>query len=181
MSLAARFFDPSQFAYCQHRLFVNAIPSSLLNSGLPADWQIDGNLGQPAGIAEALLQSHEMIAATNSSTGALVAVQIGYIDPIPLIRLLPTLPPAWVAVGGAGHVTGLRARGGFTVSIQWDAQGKLTQATVVSEYGGPAYVTLGTTVIGATGGTMLSMKGAKDAVFVRLDAKTGGKYVVKLA
>jgi len=181
MNLAARFFDPEQFAHCQYRLFFNAIPSSLLNSGLPADWQIDGNLGQPAGIAEALLQSHEMIAATNSSTGALVAVQTGYVNPIPLIRLLPTLPPVWVAVGGAGHVTGLRARGGFTVSINWDAQGKLTQATIVSDNGGLAYVTLGTTVIGSAGGTMLGMKGAKDSAFLRLDAKKGGKYVVKLA
>jgi len=153
-----------------------------MNSGLPADWQIDGNLGGPAGVAEVLLQSHEMIAGGN--TIALVAVQTGATGYVPLIRLLPTLPPAWVAAGGAGHVTGLRARGGFTVGIEWDAQGNLTQATVVSESGGSAYVVLGQTVIGAAGGRALKVQGqgAKSAaVFLRLDTQVGGKYVVKLA
>jgi len=160
----------------------NAIGASLMNSGLPADWQIDGNLGGPAGVAEVLLQSHEMIAGGN--TIALVAVQTGATGYVPLIRLLPTLPPAWVAAGGAGHVTGLRARGGFTVGIEWDAQGNLTQATVVSESGGSAYVVLGQTVIGAAGGRALKVQGqgAKSAaVFLRLDTQVGGKYVVKLA
>jgi alpha-L-fucosidase 2 len=43
----------------------------------------------------------------------------------PTINILPALPKAWPS----GRVTGLRARGGLTVDIQWEA-GALTRATV---------------------------------------------------
>lgn len=72
-------------------------------------FQIDGNLGAPAGIMEMLLQSQGGV-----------------------IRLLPALPKEWER----GSVSGLCAQGNFRVDITWE-KGRLKEALIWSEAGGP--------------------------------------------
>jgi len=54
------------------------------------------------------------------------------------LNLLAALPKAWPA----GKVTGLRARGGFTVDIVW-SDGQLTEARIASKVAGPVTVRSG--------------------------------------
>jgi alpha-L-fucosidase 2 len=78
-------------------------------------FQIDGNFGGTAGIAEMFLQSH-----------------------LDEIHLLPALPQSWPA----GSIKGFYARGGFQIDIQWK-DGKLVQAVIHASKNGQCNVRYG--------------------------------------
>ncbi|NBQ91893.1 MAG: hypothetical protein EBT96_11010 [Betaproteobacteria bacterium] len=90
---------------CTYPNLMDMCPNTMDSSNV---FQIDGNLGGCAGIAEMLLQSH---------TGE--------------IQVLPALPEAWPT----GRVTGLRARGGFTVDIAWH-ESRARKVTIAATVGG---------------------------------------------
>ncbi|GAA5087868.1 hypothetical protein GCM10025760_09570 [Microbacterium yannicii] len=84
-------------------------------------YQIDGNLGLTAAIAEALVQSfHEPLESGSSDVGA----PPGPADRARVrLKLLPALPPQWPD----GAVRGIRSRGDVSVDVEW-AAGRLVRA-----------------------------------------------------
>jgi alpha-L-fucosidase 2 len=112
LAMWARLERGDKVAACMRAIVRNSLASDLHNAGSN---QSDCNFGYTAGVAEALLQSH---------AGE--------------ISLLPALPTDWTD----GSVTGLRARGGLEVSMQWKA-GKLVSAQIRGITPGPCRVRSG--------------------------------------
>ena len=112
-------------------------------------FQIDGNFGGTAGIAEMLLQSH-----------------------LDELHLLPALPSAWPT----GYIRGLRARGGFEVDIHW-RDGRLAESVVRSNLGNKCRIRAAVPVTVTSGDRIIETTIVEDDV-VEFETKPNGEYVI---
>ena len=112
-----------------------------------APFQIDGNFGVCAGMAEMLLQSHSGV-----------------------IQLLPALPDNWAD----GSVSGLCAVGNFQVDQRW-ANGRLQEATVLSRSGGACTLRYKGIAHATVKGKKAQVKVVSDDTIV-ITTQKGGKY-----
>lgn len=105
INCSARLLDGEMAHDHIQQLLRKSISNNLFDLHPP--FQIDGNFGYTAGVAEMLLQSHE------ENT----------------IRILPALPKQWKK----GHIKGLKARGGLTMDIFW-SDNRLDQVIIKSKF-----------------------------------------------
>ncbi|MNJ54289.1 hypothetical protein D3C77_497230 [compost metagenome] len=147
INLFARLGDGEKAHHFIQTLLARSTYPNLFDDHPP--FQIDGNFGGASGIAEMLLQSHNEV-----------------------IQLLPALPTAW----GKGSVSGLKARGGYVIDIQWD-QGRLLTATIKSTHGGLCHVSYAneSLIIKSSDGTVVTTSGGP------FQTKRGESYVVTLS
>ena len=168
MALGARFFNSQLVSDgVTFQLQRACRPTSMMNVGAPAQFQIDANFGTAAGIAEALLQSHEWLSA-DSTSGSPRAASYGDDGRVTLIRLLPALSIAWASNGG-----------GFSVDVAWNSGGILVAANITSLNGSKAWLTVGSTQIGKNG-TNIRVAGYSSGSLVQVSGPQGSSFGVSL-
>jgi alpha-L-fucosidase 2 len=139
-----------------HKMLTELLATSTLNNlwDTHPPFQIDGNFGATAGVAEMLVQSHR-----------------GVVD------LLPALPRFW----NTGSVTGLRARGDVTVDIRW-VDGKPVHVQLKAGGDGPLTVSGAVfegryEVLDARTGRGVEVRATDKEITI--DATRGTTYVVR--
>jgi alpha-L-fucosidase 2 len=147
INLWARLEDGEKAYENVQALLAHSTLPNLLDNHPP--FQIDGNFGGAAGIAEMLVQSH---------AGE--------------IHLLPALPAAW----REGSITGIRARNGFEVDLSW-SNGKLVQAVVRSRLGGRCVVRTSCVVAVSEGGREVEIA-VEPSGAMSWQTKEGREYVI---
>ncbi len=133
------------------RLILDSSTDTLLDLCSPGVFEIDGNFGGAAAVVEMLLQSYH---------GEL--------------HFLPALPDAWPE----GKFTGMRARGGRTVDLEW-SQGRLLRAQIHAAHAGPCVISH------ATGEWVVSNASGDPVPFVReahrisFEMRAGETYIIE--
>ena len=151
LNLWARTKDGNRAFKLYQQLLKTGILENLWDVHPP--FQIDGNFGATAGVAEMLLQSHE-----------------GYIEP------LPALPDAW----SSGSYKGLVARGNFVCSVKWSNK-QITRMQILSRSGGECILKCnhaGTVAVNAEDGRKVKVKVLGEHL-ISFATKAGGTYDIR--
>ena len=156
MALWSRLGYPQRAYDAARRLMVHNLNPNLTTQcfpGKPTPFEIDGNLGFSAGLAEMLLTSRLDLVEDRE---------------VAEINLLPALPAAWPT----GWIRGLRARGGFEVDLAW-RDGQLTAARIRSTTATPCRIRCEQPVL--MDGMVSDSKGVKTITF---SPQPGAEYRV---
>lgn len=147
INMWARLLDNQKVEENLYMLLAHSTNSNMFDNHPP--FQIDGNFGGTAGITESLMQSH------NGE-----------------INLLPTLAPSWES----GSVSGLKARGNFEISIDWE-DNTLTSAEVISNCGGICKIRLNCDGIKISNNNK-DITFSTDNGVISFDTKIGETYII---